>query len=156
MSSLWEDIKNKLIKSLSIAVDKTEEYSLIGKAKVDILNIKKNIDKTHRLLGEEVYPAIVKDQASALAQNKKVKNLLQKIDELKKSLSAKEKEIEAIKKEAAAKGKNRKKTDQTEKNEPVKKETERKETPKARGTEKKPAQKSQSTTKKQTNSTTEN
>jgi hypothetical protein len=150
MPSLWEDIKNKLLKSLSFAADKTEEYTLIGKAKVDILNIKKNIDKTHRKLGEEVYPIIIKDQESALAKNKKIKSLLIKIDELKKSLSVKEKEIEIIKKDAAAKEKKRKTTSQAEKKEPEKKET-----PKAKETIKKPAQKSQSTNKKQSGSTTE-
>ena len=58
MSPLWEDIKKKLKEGVTVAAEKTEEYTKIGKVKVEILNINRNIDKTFTNLGREVYTLI--------------------------------------------------------------------------------------------------
>lgn len=96
---LWEDIKKTVKEGVSIAAEKTEEYTKIGKIKVEILNINRNIDKTFTELGREVYTLITKGKKAELAKNAKVNELMTKIGELKASLKAKEAEIETIKKE---------------------------------------------------------
>ncbi len=101
--SLWKDIKKTFKEGVTIAAEKTEEYTKIGKIKVEMVNLKKNVDKTFKELGEEVYASIKKGQKSALGQSKKVKDLAAKIDNLKRSLKSKEAEIEIIKKEASLK-----------------------------------------------------
>lgn len=109
MSPLWKDIKKTLKEGVSIAAEKTEEYTKIGKVKVEILNVKRNIDKTFAELGQEAYDLIKKDKTSPLAQNDKIKKLTATIEDLKKSLKEKEAEIETIKKEAIKKGEKPKK-----------------------------------------------
>ncbi len=105
MSPLWEDIKKKLKEGVTVAAEKTEEYTKIGKVKVEILNINRNIDKTFTNLGREVYTLIDKKKGAEISKNKKVIELVTKIKDLKTSLAAKEAEIEAIKQEASSKGK---------------------------------------------------
>ena len=103
MSPLWEDIKKKLKEGVTVAAEKTEEYTKIGKVKVEILNINRNIDKTFTNLGREVYTLIDKKKGAEISKNKKVVELVAKIKDLKSSLAAKEAEIEAIKREASSK-----------------------------------------------------
>ena len=115
MSPLWENIKQKLKEGVTVAAEKTEEYTKIGKIKVEILNINRNIDKTFTNLGKEVYTLIDKKKTSGISNNKKVTELIAKINELKSSLAAKEAEIEAIKQEASSKTKEESKSPLTKK-----------------------------------------
>lgn len=105
MATLWEDVKRTVKEGLTVAVEKTEEYGKIGKVKVEILKLERDSDKALRDLGNEVYGLTKKDKALADAQNDKIKKIISKIDNLKKSLKAKESEIETIKKEAGKKAK---------------------------------------------------
>lgn len=101
--SLWEDVKKTFKEGVSIAAEKTEEYTKIGKVKVEILNIKRNIDKSFTDLGRGVYTHIAGGRKTDVAEAEKVKKLVAEIKDLKASLKAKEAEIEAIKKEASSK-----------------------------------------------------
>ncbi len=103
MPSLWEDIKGKFERGFSAAAEKTEELRKIGKIKVDIIGIKRSLDSRHQELGKETYTLLSADKKAAPGQNAKVKELVAAIDALNASLSQKEKEIEQIKTEAAAK-----------------------------------------------------
>jgi len=100
---LWEDIKGKFERGFSAAAEKTEELRKIGKIKVDIIGIKRSLDSRHQELGKETYTLLSADKKAAPGQNAKVKELVAAIDALNASLSQKEKEIEQIKAEAAAK-----------------------------------------------------
>ncbi len=115
MSPLWEDIKKKLKEGVTVAAEKTEEYTKIGKVKVEILNINRNIDKTFTNLGREVYTLIDKKKGAEISKNKKVVELVAKIKDLKSSLAAKEAEIEAIKQEASSKDREESKSSPVEK-----------------------------------------
>ncbi len=102
-SSLWEDIKKTVKEGFSTAAEKTEEYTKIGKLKVDILNIKRNIDKTFTDLGRDVYSLMKGAKKSDVTKNEKVTNHISQIDELKAKLKAKEAEIDTVRKESASK-----------------------------------------------------
>lgn len=95
-SSLWEDIKKTVKEGVSVAAEKTEEYTKIGKLKVEILNMKRNIDKTFTELGRETYTLLKGSKKGDLAKNEKLKNLLTRIDEQKAALKGKEAAIEAL------------------------------------------------------------
>lgn len=104
-SSLWKDIKKTVKDGISVAAEKTEEYTKIGKIKVEILNINRNIDKAHTKLGQEVYTLMKSKSPGDISKNAKTLKLVSEIDKLKASLKAKEKEIKEVKKEAAAESK---------------------------------------------------
>ena len=99
MGTFWEDVKKTVKQGLSVAAEKTEEYTRIGKIKVDIMGIKKDIDKTYREMGMGVYELLDKKQAAAIAKDKILLELKVKIDNLKQTLKDKEAEIEEIRKE---------------------------------------------------------
>jgi len=45
MANLWDDIAKTIREGVDTVVEKTEKLTKIGKIKIDILNIKRNIDK---------------------------------------------------------------------------------------------------------------
>ena len=102
-SSLWEDIKKTVKDGVTIAAEKTEEYTKIGKIKVEILNIGRNIDKSFTELGRIVFDHFDRGNKENLSNQQKLLDLIQKIKDQKAVLKKKEAEIEKIKKEAAAK-----------------------------------------------------
>ena len=101
-SKLWEDIKKTVMDGVSVAAEKTEEYTKIGKVKVEILNINRNIDKVFTDLGREVFHLISKGKKAEISKSNRVNELVNKIKDLKASLKEKESEIEAVKREAAS------------------------------------------------------
>jgi len=98
MPSMWEDLKKTVKEGLTTAAAKTEEYTKIGKAKLDMMNLNKSLNGALQDLGLEVYEG-AKVQP---AQNPKVKGFVEKINQLKQSIKDKEAEIETIKKGSAA------------------------------------------------------
>ena len=102
MPSMWEDLKKTVKEGLTTAAAKTEEYTKIGKAKLDMMNLNKSLNGTLQDLGLEVYTQITAGAKTQPAQNPKVKGFVEKIDQLKRSIKDKEAEIEAIKKGSGA------------------------------------------------------
>ncbi len=103
--TFWEDVKKTVKQGVSVAAEKTEEYTRIGKVKVDILSLKRNLDKNMNALGGQTYEFLTSKKQGSLAANAAVKKIVEKIGELKKSIAAKEKEIDKIKKEVGDKPK---------------------------------------------------
>ena len=100
MPSMWEDLKKTVKGGLSTAAAKTEEYTKIGKAKLDIMNLNKSLNGTLQDLGLEAHAQITGGAKGLNSQNPKVKELIEKINQFKQSIKDKEAEIEAIKKAA--------------------------------------------------------
>ena len=61
MANLWDDIARTIRDGVGTVVEKTEELTKIGKIKVDIINIKRNVDKNFSELGGKVYHLIVEN-----------------------------------------------------------------------------------------------
>lgn len=100
MSTLWDDIAKTIRDSVDTVVSKTEELTKIGKIKVDIINIKRNIEKQFAELGGTVYH-LIDDKKTSIASNADVKTIVEKIKKFEKQLNAKNEELEKMK--AAAK-----------------------------------------------------
>jgi hypothetical protein len=115
MGSLWEDIKQTVKQGVSVAAEKTEEYTKIGKLKVEIMNAKRALDKTFAELGQEAYTALKGSKKADLNKNEKITELLSKIDGQKAALKEKEDEIEAVRQEDASKSDEAPETKETQK-----------------------------------------
>jgi len=102
MGTFWQDLKSTVKKTVDVAVEKTDEYTKIGKIKVEILSLEKKTDKAFRELGETAYAMLKKSSTAAVGGNPEIQKLAGTIDGLKKSIKSKESEVEKIKKEAAA------------------------------------------------------
>ncbi|HDQ46225.1 MAG TPA: hypothetical protein ENN17_12140 [bacterium] len=103
MGTFWQDVKQSVKKGVSTAADKTEEYGKIGKIKLDIMNVEKQLDKAFRELGEKTHEGLKVKTKANLSEDGKIKGMVEKIDALKKNISDKKAEIETIKKEAESK-----------------------------------------------------
>lgn len=95
MASLLDSIRD----GLELVVDKTEEYSKIGKLKVDIFTIKRNIEKQFTELGGRAYDILNGDKTAAVQDDEEIKKIVEDIQSLEKQLNEKQVEIDKVKEE---------------------------------------------------------
>jgi len=99
--SFWDDLSKVFKRGVSVVAKKTDEYTKIGKLKVDIIGIKRDIEKQFNLLGSSVYRLIVEENVTKLASNEEVKGILDKVKELNGNLDEKKEELERVREEYA-------------------------------------------------------
>ncbi len=97
MSGLWDDIAKTIREGVDTVVGKTEELTKIGKTKVEILNIKRQVEKNFAELGGKVYNMIVEEKKSQIAGNKDVKDIIERVKALEVQLGEKNAELEQVK-----------------------------------------------------------
>jgi hypothetical protein len=102
-SSIWEDLKKTLKDGVHVAAEKTEEYTRIGRIKVDILNQTRTKDKTYKALGREVYTRVSDGKKVDPHKDDGIRYFIDKISDLESSIREKELSIAAIKEEAKKK-----------------------------------------------------
>ena len=99
MGTLWEDIRDGIRDGIELVVDKTEEYTKIGKIKMEIVGIKRNIEKHFSELGGRVYEIMKENKRKSVGADEEVKRLVEELIEMEKSLDEKKNEIIKIKEE---------------------------------------------------------
>ena len=110
MAKIWDDLKSNVKVWSSVAVEKAEEVSKVAvakteeltkfsKIKLDIHNIQREIKKETYLFGKFIYYQANESNIVNFAGNNEFLNHLEKIENLKSQVSAKEMEIENIKTE---------------------------------------------------------
>ena len=95
MASLLDNIRD----GLELVVDKTEEYGKIGKLKVDIFSIKRNIEKQFTELGGRVYELATGAVKTKVEDDDEAQKIIEQIKVLESQLQDKEAEIEKVKEE---------------------------------------------------------
>jgi len=104
MEKLWEKIKKSVIDGMTTAAEKTEEYTKIGKAKLDVLAVKRKISKNFAELGGLVYDAVKEKKDEEILKSEEIKSLIEALKELDGELEKKEAALEELtKKEEAEK-----------------------------------------------------
>jgi hypothetical protein len=93
MAPLLDSIRD----GLELVVDKTEELGKIGKLRVDIFTIKRNIEKQFTELGGRVFDILTGDDAKSLQKDEKVTKIVEEIQTLEAQLKDKDAEIEKVK-----------------------------------------------------------
>ncbi len=102
MEDLWKQIKKSVIEGASYAAEKTEEFTKLGKAKIDILNTKRKISAKFAELGGITYEAIKEKTIDKELKSDKVKSLIEALGKLESQLEAKEKQFEELQKKAVS------------------------------------------------------
>ncbi|MFQ5754186.1 MAG: hypothetical protein ACE5HI_19540 [bacterium] len=97
MANLWDDIAKTIREGVDTVVEKTEELTRIGKIRVDIINIKRNIEKNFSELGGKAYHLMTEEKKIQIADDKEVKEVIECIKILEKELQNKKLELEKIK-----------------------------------------------------------
>ena len=98
MEKLWEKIKKSVVEGVTFAAEKTEEITKLGKAKLDILGVKRKISKNFTELGGLMYDAIKDGKAEDVLKSSELEVLVSSVKDLEKELREKEEEFENLKK----------------------------------------------------------
>jgi hypothetical protein len=96
MGNLWDDIAKTIKEGVDTVVEKTEELTKIGKIKVDIINIKRNVEKNFSELGGRVYHIIAEEKKTQISSDKEVKEIIDCIKILENELAEKKEELQNI------------------------------------------------------------
>ncbi|MCG8606521.1 hypothetical protein MJD09_16245 [bacterium] len=107
MANLWDDIARTIRDGVDTVVEKTEELTKIGKIKVDVINIKRNIDKNFAELGGKVYHLVVEEKNPKVAGEKEVQDIIESVKILEKELEQKNTELKSIREKEGASGESR-------------------------------------------------
>ena len=102
MEKLWDKIKKSVVEGASYAAEKTEEYTKLGKMKIEILNLKRKISSNFSNLGGITYEAIKAESTEDELKSDKVTALIDTIDKLEGELEATEKQYEDLSKKEGA------------------------------------------------------
>jgi hypothetical protein len=97
MSTNWEEVRSSIQEFFSSAAEKTDELIKVGKRKLSIAEIKRNITGQYAELGGRVYHLVREGQAESIGSDEEVEVLVTRIHKLEDELKAKEMEIEEIK-----------------------------------------------------------
>ncbi|MBO8130000.1 MAG: hypothetical protein H0Z29_00620 [Candidatus Marinimicrobia bacterium] len=105
MSSMWKSLKSTMDKVLKKAgeitkeaADKAEEVTKLGKVKLEIFQIKKDIERKEAELGHIVYDSIKgSENKKSIKVDKNTEKIVKEIDELRRKLEEKEVEYNKIK-----------------------------------------------------------
>jgi len=104
-TSIWDDFKKTLLEGVNVAAEKTEEYTKIGKLKVDNINLNRTLDKTYKALGREIYIRISDGKSIDLSKDDGIQYFTDKINDVTSAIMKNEKKINEIRTEAAKKKK---------------------------------------------------
>tara|TARA_B100001971_G_scaffold107785_1_gene99090 strand:- start:74 stop:487 length:414 start_codon:yes stop_codon:yes gene_type:complete len=110
MSNIWDDLKKNLkvwgsaaaVKAEElgkVAASKTEEMTKIGRVKLQMHQLQRELDKTLQSLGEYVFSATDDENISNFTGNEKYYSTVEKAKLLKIKISEKEREIKKIRQE---------------------------------------------------------
>ena len=104
----WEKIKKSVRDGAALSIEKIEEYSKIGKLKVEEFATKKKIERNYVDIGERVFELIQSRKNTDVVNDAVVKKAIANIESLKDELVSIEKKIQAVFEEAK---KSKKKTE---------------------------------------------
>ena len=96
--TLLEKIKKGLITGFQTASDMTSEYTKIGRIKIDIIGIKKEIEEKMLELGGRFYDNYTESGSINFENKEQIIKLINDISSLEKELKRSETKLEEIKK----------------------------------------------------------
>jgi hypothetical protein len=100
LDNAWEKIKKSVREGAALSIEKIEEYSKIGKLKVEEFATKKKIERNYVDIGERVFELVQSKKNSDVANDTIVKKAVANIESFKEDLVAIEKKIHDVFEEA--------------------------------------------------------
>lgn len=88
--NVWERIRKTVVDGVTIAAEKTEEYTRLGKAKLDVLAVKRKITKLQTDLGAHIYQAVNEGRTDGVFDSEAVKGMVNELRGLETELGQKD------------------------------------------------------------------
>jgi hypothetical protein len=95
MDSAWEKIKKSVKEGAALSIEKIEEYSKVGKLKVEEFAAKRKVERNFMEIGERVFELITADKKADPASDVSVKKAISNVKALRDELAAIDKKIKA-------------------------------------------------------------
>jgi len=102
MAPLWDDVKNAIVDGYVYASDKAEEVTQIGRAKVEILKLNRQIARLMGDMGGRVFELYEEGEQGSLPADESLSSSVEKIRGFRQEISRWEQEIEKAKAEREA------------------------------------------------------
>jgi hypothetical protein len=93
--NVWEKIKKNFKDGAALSIDKIEEYSKIGKLKIEEFAAKKKVERNCIDIGERVFD-LAESHSTDIAADLLVKKAIENIRSLNEELAVIEKKIRAV------------------------------------------------------------
>jgi len=94
-----DDVAKLFKRGITVVAKKTDEYTKIGKIKVDLIGIKRDIEKKFTELGGRTYQLIAEQSNTKIATNEEIKTIIDTIKELNEKLRLKKDELDQVRAE---------------------------------------------------------
>lgn len=102
MAPLWDDVKNAIVEGYVYASDKAEEMTQIGRAKVEILKLNRQIARVMGDMGGRVFEMFERGEQNAVPGDESLESSVARIHGYRQEISKWEKEIQKAKAERDA------------------------------------------------------
>ena len=96
MSSFWQSLKSALKDGVQTVSDKTEELAKIGRIKIEIIAVKRDIEKSFTEIGGRVYDILKEKKKITIPKDKDIRNLVEQIEKYEEKLHTLEADIDRI------------------------------------------------------------
>lgn len=103
MDNVWEKIKKGLKDGAALSMEKIEEYTKIGKLKIEEFSAKRKIERNFVDIGERVFEFITDKKASEIEKDILINNAIENITNLKTELVEIDKRIQEVSEESKKK-----------------------------------------------------
>lgn len=80
----------------TVAIDKAEDFGKISKLKFEVKQISSQVEKKLTILGDALYPYLLKNDVEALKDNAAIKSILDEIQALNKKIEDKQKQVDKV------------------------------------------------------------
>ena len=96
MSTFWETVRKNISAGIHTVSEKTDELTKIGRLKIEIVAVKRDIEKSFMELGGRVYDLLKSDKKISMAKDSEIQNLTKKISGFEDRLDQLESEVVQI------------------------------------------------------------
>lgn len=96
MSEFWQSVKKNLQTGMQTVSEKTEELSKIGRLKIQIIAVKRDIEKNFTDLGGRVYEMLNSRNKTGIEKDPEIAAIVAVTKELEKKLQQLEDNVESI------------------------------------------------------------
>ncbi len=86
MDNMWERIKKSLKEGAALSMEKIEEYTKLGKLKVEEMAAKRKIERNFVDIGERVFDLVEEGKESAIADDLTIKKACENVKALREEI----------------------------------------------------------------------
>ena len=86
MSTFWDSLKKNVQQGLQTVSEKTDELTKIGRLKIEVIAVKRDIEKCFVELGGRTYDIIQNEKKTSIPKDEEIKKLILMVEKFEKKL----------------------------------------------------------------------